>query len=431
MKLVCGLFVISLTFLACNAKPQRQSTFTDEGLTRIELCPSKLPKVNDTFENRNEKTKLKFAIEEQGKRSELRNRKSGRKPPIGSKTTAIGSDEEVSVAYYDAGLLSTVLDAYNNHFVLRTSPDDWWATIITTISLAIDDNAKKPQVRDFFVAHQGKKTLSVVVGPEVYGVDYEWFFDQMAGKIRENIKVEGYVDQMEPDFTTTTGINKIVSQIMLMNSVQEYFAFSMVLGCGIPYVDMKGTREDWVKLGDKIKALRKTLTPIHNHIGLNDWWDRVENIAANLLKTFDARDEKLDDELIDWWSKVITERSYGSGQSEFKGWFMVDLLNIPNAENIGNAPSGLVAVPMSITDGQLTEEAAVVAGMVGYNYYPGEKYPILEPVHGWSMLLEPKSSFRPDMEEWNKCKCPYGDNDCYADKCPEVLKEEPDLNEVE
>merc|ERR1712180_515224 len=80
------------------------------------------------------------------------------------------------------------------------------------------------------------------------------------------------------------------------------------------------------------------------------------------------------------WSKkmFITERSYGSGQSEFKGWFMVDLLNIPNAENIGNAPSGLVAVPMSITDGQLTEEAAVVAGMVGYNYYPGEKYPILE-----------------------------------------------------
>ena len=76
---------------------------------------------------------------------------------------SIGSDEEVSVAYYDAGLLSTVLDAYNNHFVLRTSPDDWWATIITTISLAIDDNAKKPQVRDFFVAHQGKKTLSVVV----------------------------------------------------------------------------------------------------------------------------------------------------------------------------------------------------------------------------------------------------------------------------
>ena len=54
----------------------------------------------------------------------FRNRKAGREPPIGSKTTAIGSNDEVSVAYYDAGLLSTVLDAYNNHFILRTGPDD-------------------------------------------------------------------------------------------------------------------------------------------------------------------------------------------------------------------------------------------------------------------------------------------------------------------
>ena len=49
-----------------------------------------------------------------------RNRKSGRDPPIGTKRTAIGSNEKVSVAYYDAGLLSTVLDAYNEHFILRT-----------------------------------------------------------------------------------------------------------------------------------------------------------------------------------------------------------------------------------------------------------------------------------------------------------------------
>ena len=28
---------------------------------------------------------------------------------------------------------------------------------------------------------------------------------------------------------------------------------------------------------------------------------------------------------------------------------MTDLLNIDNAENIGNAPSGLVSVPMTIT----------------------------------------------------------------------------------
>jgi len=258
---------------------------------------------------------------------------------------------------------------------------------------------KNPTVRDFFVAHEGKKTLSVKVGPSIYGVDYSWFFDQMSQKIRENIKVPGYVDEMEPNFSTSTGINRIVAQIMLMNSVQEYFAFSMVLGCGIPYVDMKGTREDWVNLGKKVKALRKTLRPIHSAIGLDGWWDKVEGITANLLKTFDG---DLDEDLKDWWSKVITERSYGSGQSEFKGWFMVDLLNIHNAENIGNAPSGLVAVPMTVTDGQLTEDAAVVAGMVGYNYYETADYPTLEPVHGWSMLLEQDSFFRDELVDWDE-----------------------------
>jgi len=408
MKLVCGLFIISLTILGCQSKFVKRAA---EEHTRVELCPSKLPNVNTTGYNR-EKVTLKDAIEEQGKRSELRNRKAGRTPPIGNKRTAIGSKDQISVGYYDAGLLSTVLDAYNNHFILRTGPDDWWATIITTISLAIDDNAKERVVRDFFVAHEGKKELSVKVGPSVYGVDYSWFFNQMSQKIKENIKVPNYVDQMQPDFSTSTNINRIVSQIMLMNSVQEYFAFSMVLGCGIPFVEMKGTEADWKRLGTKVQELKKTLEPIHSAIGLVDWWNKVEVITANLLKTYQAGKKGLqqDDELVDWWSKVITERSYGSGQSEFKGWFMVDLLNIHDAENIGNAPSGLVSVPMKVTDGQLTEDSAVVAGMVGYNYYEAtgttglEKYPALEPVHGWSLLLPPgeESFFRQEMEEWEE-----------------------------
>merc|ERR1711997_774346 len=154
----------------------------------------------------------------------------------------------------------------------------------------------------------------------------------------------------------------------------------------------------------KIKTLGKTLEPIQYNIGLSGWFDKVENIAQKLLDTYEGNPDK------EWWSQVIAEREFGSGQSEFKGWFMVDLLNIYDAENIGNAPSGLVSVPMKVTDGQLTENAAVVAGMVGYNYYEAtgttglEKYPALEPVHGWSLLLPPgdESFFRQEMEEWEE-----------------------------
>ena len=41
---------------------------------------------------------------------------------------------------------------------------------------------------------------------------------------------------------------------------------------------MKGTEEDWKKLGQKVRTLRKTLEPIHQAIGLTNWWDGVGSI---------------------------------------------------------------------------------------------------------------------------------------------------------
>ena len=65
MKLVCGLFTISffLFCISCNAKTTHKPKI-------IELCPSKVPKVNGTFKH--ELTTLRQAIEEVGSRSELR-----------------------------------------------------------------------------------------------------------------------------------------------------------------------------------------------------------------------------------------------------------------------------------------------------------------------------------------------------------------------
>ena len=42
---------------------------------------------------------------------------------------------------------------------------------------------------------------------------------------------------------------------------------------------------------------------------------QVEGITDKLLDTFRGNPDE------DWWSKVIAERSYGSGRSEFKGIF--------------------------------------------------------------------------------------------------------------
>jgi len=377
----------------------------------IDLCPEKQPvhrsrmrmKISRNLMTDNIK-RNEFGLMNEGPRNGNEPNATER-THVGGKTPVLGSLDAVVDPGHDAGFLSTVYEAYGSHYNLRTGPEDWWYTIIQTVALAIDNNSKSQKVREFFVQHEGKKTLEVIVGPpplKLDNIDYTWLFDQFSKKIEENINVPEYVNQMMPDFTTTTSIHRIVSQITLMTSVQEFFEYSLGTLCGIPAIEMKGTRQDWVRLIEKIRELKNTLKPIGKEIGLSGyrgcWWDRVENIAKKLLDTFDGNPDEY------WWSQIITEESYGSGSSEFNGWFMMNLLNVQGAKTIGSAPSGLVSVPMKFSDPGRQEKGAVIAGMAGYKYHVPENNtrPAVEAMHGWSLLLEPNSVFRSDLSDWEQ-----------------------------
>ena len=61
----------------------------------------------------------------------------------------------------DYGLFTSDSECYNNHWALKTIPDDWWYTIIRTVAITTDDNSEKEEVRKYFVSHEGKKRLMV------------------------------------------------------------------------------------------------------------------------------------------------------------------------------------------------------------------------------------------------------------------------------
>ena len=286
------------------------------------------------------------------------------------------------------------MEAYSNHYNLRTSPEDWWYTIIQTVALAIDKSAKKLEVQKFFNKHDGK-VITVDIGGSFNGFDYSWLFDQIAEQIALNINKPEYAQAMDQNFSSSNKVHKIVSRVALMKSVKEYFDYKCFLECGIPAIEMKGTEADWIKLGSNIKAVKKLLQPIHDAINLKEsWWIRIEQIANKLLNTFNDNPDA------DWWSKIITERSFDSGAPELRGWFMVDLLNVPNAFDISDAPSGIVTVPMTITDGNDVEDSAIVTGMVGYKFH-NETHSV-EPIHGWSLLLKQNSTFRNEIIIWEE-----------------------------
>ena len=187
----------------------------------------------------------------------------------------LGSTEKVTYPGHNAGLLSTVLEAYSNHYNLRTSPEDWWYTIIQTITLAIYKSAKKPEVQKFFDQHD-EKVITVDIGSSFNGTDYGWLLNQIAEQIALNINNTEYIQVMDQNFSSSTKVHKIVSRVVLMKSVKEYFDYKCFLECGIPAIEMKGTEADWIKLGSNIKAVKKLLQPIHDAINLKEsWWTEL------------------------------------------------------------------------------------------------------------------------------------------------------------
>ena len=185
-----------------------------------------------------------------------------------------GSDIKDLYFDHDFGFFSAILACYNNHWVLKTCPDDWWNVIARNVAQHVDNNGDKNKVRDFFVDHQGKKTIDIVLPGRLDQIEYDWLFEQFSKAIRENIKTPGYVDKMEANFSTTTSNQLIASQIMLMSSLQKYFDFEESTRCGIPGVEMEGTKEDWQKLMDKTENLQKMLDPIMDEIGLKKWFKK-------------------------------------------------------------------------------------------------------------------------------------------------------------
>ena len=174
--------------------------------------------------------------------------------------------------------------------------------------MTIDREADHPSVRPFFVNHEGKKKLTVEVGPSIYGVKDEKFFKEMSGQIKANINKPDFTDAIESDFSSSTSVQKIVNNIMLMYSFQKYFEYRMMCLCGIPGVIMMGSEEDWKNMIKKLEKIKTILKPIEKQLKLADWFKSCKTVLQNLLETFRGNPNQ------DWWSRIMTiHEEFGSG----------------------------------------------------------------------------------------------------------------------
>lgn len=338
----------------------------------------------------------------------------------------------------DIGFLSTLLHAYNNHMVVRTTPEDWWITISQKIAVEIDKKANDQSVRKFFVQHEGKKTLEVLIN-NINDIDSTSFFNQMNAQISQNINNPKYTTIMDLNFSQSTSIHRIVNNIMLMYSFKEYFNYQAGILCGIPGVIMDATEEDWIILVTKLETLESVLKPILPVLDLLDWFKSSKQVLEKLVDTYRDNPDYF------WWRQIMTPMSiHGAGcgspgTRSLGGWFVKDFLgletSIPwadgvskrdydkrkcgsywcqdlrtcNAADVEDIASGLNVVPLTIKDHTTghEEESNLVAGVTGYKVdkdvqYDAKTdmtYSVAQAVHGWGLLVNQDSRYLQEPQQ--------------------------------
>ncbi|RUS27246.1 hypothetical protein BC938DRAFT_483529 [Jimgerdemannia flammicorona] len=205
------------------------------------------------------------------------------------------------------GFFSAIQQAYSQHYHLVLRPDDLWLTIAQGVSAHINHGGNAELYRDKFVAHQGKEEVVVVVDH----VHWPECVDKLVAELSPRVKAE--VDRiLVCDFSTTTGVVRTASQVVLMYTLQTYFKYSIRGGCGIPRLTLLGTLADWEHVQEKVDAV------VALGIGLDTWLvEFVTPIVGQFIRAY-RQEDSVDEE---FWSKAWKRESFGSGfPTLISGW---------------------------------------------------------------------------------------------------------------
>jgi hypothetical protein len=203
-------------------------------------------------------------------------------------------------------VVAAVQWAFDCHHPLILSPDVIWLMVAQGVANHVNANAE--DLRPRFVKHAGKLTLVVERDDLVKGSpENPWpeVFREFTGQIRSHIGEETH-DLLQPTFSTTGETEKAASQVVLLDAMQSYFNYRLMTKCGIPWIALEGTPDDWADLARRTSDLGR--------VGL-EWW--TEALAPILDEFAAAARGRVNTR---FWKCLYKKGEIESGGPYVRGW---------------------------------------------------------------------------------------------------------------
>jgi len=204
---------------------------------------------------------------------------------------------------------------YAYHRSIRVSPDDIWTTILSYFATHV--NSEVEYYRPFLADKENPNSRPIILIERSDGFDMNdtesivGVFDELIREISKKSNV--LLPKLTADFTTTTLITRLFSQVEIAKIVESFFGMKLILSCGFPSIEILGSTEDWISMSQKLVGFQEI-----SHPKIKEYLVKCQNV----IKKISSND-------VEVWKKVFDSQPCGSGsQEDYHGWIF-DLINEP------------------------------------------------------------------------------------------------------
>ncbi len=225
-------------------------------------------------------------------------------------TTSFADNQCLVIGGKDA-FYKSIIRAYASHKSITLSPDMIWLLISQGFARYV--NAHAEELRPQLVSHIGKMDLKVETRSDLLSKNADWsqLLDDFSVEIDRNTK--GDISKtITADFSTTGQVERIASQITLMESVKSYFNYiAFHILCGIPSITLKGTPDDWRLVLKKTQQLEA--------YGLSDWTKSLEPILMEFISAAEGKPKQ------SFWQEIVRKHEvdmFCGKETTISGWLL-------------------------------------------------------------------------------------------------------------
>ncbi len=202
-------------------------------------------------------------------------------------------------------LLKATVLAFAYHLPLRLKPDHILYSILSGFNIWLNEMGGYKKISKNHLIDSSKKNIKIEIPPNP---DWDKVVKNLGERLEDAITNKDLLRIMKTSFTTTTQVTKQMKILTIASIMKNFATIEFTTLCGIPYVTLEGTPQDW----ESIKVISTAILSISD--GDLNWWIKDLNSSLDkMIETSKGRGSQDD------WKNFLNYKST-SGSHTCSGW---------------------------------------------------------------------------------------------------------------